>query len=57
LTCIPCQKARAAIVGAARAISTGDVSGAKDSAVAFRDAVGEKAESLRVRAMTGHRRV
>lgn len=52
MTCIPCQKARAALAGAARSIATGDVQAARTNVAALRDAVSEKAESLRVRAIT-----
>jgi hypothetical protein len=52
MACIPCQKARAALGSAFRSLASGDVQSAKANTTVLRDALAEKAESLRVRALT-----
>lgn len=55
MACAPCQKGRTAAVAAVRSVATGDIRKAATEAAKVYDAVAEKAEALRIRAMTRRR--
>jgi len=52
MPCQPCAKARAAVIAGARHLAAGRFAEARQDARKFRDALAEKAESLRIRTAT-----
>ena len=55
MTCAPCLKARAAVMVAAKGVTSGDLRAVRSAASDLRAALAEKAESLRVRAITARK--
>ncbi len=55
MPCQPCAKARAAVIAGARHLAAWRFAEARQDAHQFRDALAEKAESLRVRLATARK--
>jgi hypothetical protein len=54
MSCIPCQKARAAMAQAVREAASGNLRAAAAQAPRLADALGEKTEAVRVRVFDGN---
>lgn len=55
MTCAPCLKVRGAAVAVAKGVTSGDLRAVRSAASDLRAALAEKAESLRVRAITARK--
>lgn len=55
MTCAPCLKARGAAVAVAKGFASSDLRAVRSAASDLRAALAEKAESLRVRALTARK--